>query len=75
MYKIDGEGSVLENDDYLVIGSGEAIATGVLESNKSKKPQDRIIQAIKACADKTLYVNNSIYITSTDLEGNDDIQK
>ena len=75
MYKIDGEGSVLESDDYLVIGSGEAIATGVLESNKGKKPQDRITQAIKACADKTLYVNNSIYITSTDLEGDNDLQK
>lgn len=75
MWKVDSEGSVIESDDYLVIGSGETIATGVLESNKGKSPKERIIQAIKACNENTLYVDGNIYITSTDLEGKDDIHK
>lgn len=68
MYHIDQEGSVLESDDFLVIGSGADVATGVLENNKTKKPEVRIKEAIKACAENTLYVNNDIYITDTKSE-------
>ena len=68
MFAIDGEGCVIEGDDYLVIGSGSDIATGILETNKSKKPEIRIKEAIEACADNTIYVNNTIYITSTEIE-------
>ena len=57
---IDMDGSVTEIDDYLVLGSGEEVAIGVLENNKNKKPKQRIEEAIKACADTTLYVNSKI---------------
>lgn len=57
---IDFDGAVTEIDDYLVLGSGEEVAIGVLENNKSKKPKQRIEEAIQACADTTLYVNNKI---------------
>lgn len=66
MYMIGQDGSVIEGDDYLVIGSGEDIATGVLENNKNKKPETRIKEAITACSDKTLFVNSEILITTTE---------
>ena len=71
MYHIDQEGTVIEANDYLVIGSGSEVAIGVLENNKNKKPQTRIQEAIKACAENTLYVNNEMYITDTTEEVDD----
>ena len=35
-YLIDYDGAVSEIDDYLVLGSGEEVAVGVLENNKTK---------------------------------------
>ena len=66
MYIVDREGTVIEGNDYLVIGSGEDVATGVLENNKNKKPETRIKEAILACSDKTLFVNSEILITTTE---------
>ena len=65
MYEIDQEGTVMESEDYLVIGSGSDVAIGVLENNKSKKPITRIKEAIKACSDRTVYVNDKILIGDT----------
>ena len=59
------DGSVEEIEDYLVIGSGANIAMGVLENNKKKKPKERIIEAIVACNDKTIYVDDNIVIRTT----------
>lgn len=65
MYVVDQDGSVIEGDDYLVIGSGSSVATGVLETNKNKKAKDRIMEAIEACSENTLYVNEHVILTST----------
>lgn len=68
-FKIDHEGAAEEIDDYLVMGSGDEIAIGVLEANKDKRPEERIKEAIKACSDKTLFVNNNIKILNTNKVG------
>ena len=62
---LDPDGAVQELDDYLVIGSGQDIATGVLENNKNKDPRTRITEAILACSDKTVYVDDNITILHT----------
>ena len=59
------DGTVFEIDDYLVTGSGEEIAIGVLENNKGKSAEERIKEAIKSCSDKTIYVDNKVVIKST----------
>lgn len=65
-YLVSGvDGAVLEIDDYLVIGSGTEVAIGVLENNKDKPAEERIREAIKACSDKTLYVDNNVIIRRT----------
>ena len=65
MFIVDQDGSVMGGEDYLVIGSGASVATGVLETNKNKKAKDRILEAIQACSDNTLYVNEHVVLTST----------
>lgn len=64
-FTFDYDGAVMEIDDYLVIGSGQDVAIGVLENNKSKSPKNRIKEAIKACSEKTLYVNDEVQILCT----------
>lgn len=64
-FTIDIDGAIEEINDYLVMGSGAEVAIGVLENNKNKSAKQRIKEAIQACADKTLYVNNDIKILST----------
>ena len=59
------DGSVEEIEDYLVVGSGAEIAMGVLENNKDKTPEERIKEAIKACNDKTVYIDNNVVIKRT----------
>ena len=65
-YFISGtDGAVIEIDDYLVAGSGSEVAIGVLENNKGKPAEERIREAIKACAEKTIYVDNNVVIRRT----------
>lgn len=64
-FSIDSYGCVEEIDDFLVIGSGYETAYAVLSQNKSKSPEDRIREAIKACSENTLYVNNNVIIKRT----------
>lgn len=70
---IDNFGGVIPVDDYCAIGSGEEVAIGVLEATRNNKEmsiQDRILAAINACADKTIYVNDAadILYTAEDIE-------
>ena len=69
-FSIDGYGCVFEIDDFLVIGSGFETAQAVLLNNKHKKATTRIKEAIKACAEKTLYIDNDIVFKSTTGETN-----
>ena len=72
-FVIDSSGGVIPIEDYCAIGSGEEVAIGVLEAtrdNKEMSVQDRILAAINACADKTVYVNDAadILYTAEDIE-------
>jgi ATP-dependent protease HslVU (ClpYQ) peptidase subunit len=51
--------------DYLVIGCGDQIATGILENNKNKTAEERIREVIKSCADKSNGIDNNIVIKNT----------
>lgn len=64
-YQISQEGSVRTIDDFLVIGSGAEIATGVLDNNKNKPPEERIIEAISTCNTNTLYIDNNVVLFYT----------
>lgn len=64
-YHISQEGCVRIIDDYLVIGSGSDIATGVLDSNYSKPPEERIVEAISCCNKNTLYIDNNVILFYT----------
>lgn len=52
--------SVLEVDEYDVIGSGAEVALGVLNTTSDEPVEGRITQAIQAAADNTLYVGGDI---------------
>lgn len=64
-YQISQEGCVRTIDDYLVIGSGSDIATGVLDNNTNKPPETRIIEAITTCNKNTLYIDNNVILSYT----------
>lgn len=64
-FSIDSDGCVTEIEDFLVIGSGTETAQAVLMSNRNKKPEERIKEAIQACSEKTLYVDNEVVIKRT----------
>lgn len=66
MWLVDGDGGVMEGDEYIVIGSGEEVAIGSLEATKTDLPKVRIEKAIKACSENTLYVNNKIDILTSE---------
>lgn len=57
--------SVTEIDDYLAIGSGSDVAKGVLFATKDKGPFERIITAIDAAADMTLFVDDGVDVLVT----------
>lgn len=57
--------SVLEVDEYDVIGSGAEVALGVLNTTNDELVESRITQAIQAAADNTLYVGGDIDILHT----------
>lgn len=65
MWMIWCDGSVIEGDDYLVIGSGAEMAIGSLECTKDKPPLDRIKLAIKTCGENTIYINKKVDVIST----------
>ena len=52
-------------DDYLVIGCGDQIAIGILKNNKSKTAEERIMEVIKSCADKSNGIDNNVVIKKT----------
>lgn len=57
--------SVSEIEDTLAIGSGSEIAKGVLYATKDKSPFDRIITAIEAAAEYTLFVDDNVDLFAT----------
>jgi ATP-dependent protease HslVU (ClpYQ) peptidase subunit len=67
LFIISNEGSVIEIDDCIAIGSGEGEAIGsLLTTNTDDNPIERIIKAIKSSVAHDIYVNYPIIITDTD---------
>lgn len=57
--------SVAEITDYLAIGSGAEVARGALYATADKNVFDRIVTAIDAAAEITLYVDNDLDVLTT----------
>ena len=66
LYAIHRDGSVIEIDDYVAIGSGKNEAIGSLLSTEGQTPERRIIQAIKASAANDIYVDYPIILVDTE---------
>ena len=64
--------SVTEIDNYFAIGSGSDVASGALFATKEKNPFERIVTAIDAAAETTLFVDNGIDLLVTDFKDKDD---
>ena len=65
LYNIHSDGSVIEIEDYIAIGSGKNEAIGNLLSTEKEDPYVRIIKAIKASATTDIYVDYPIILSST----------
>lgn len=66
--------SVTELGDYLAIGSGSDVAKGALFATKDKNPFERIVTAIDAAADTTLFVDDGIDLLATGSHKDDEEQ-
>ena len=66
LFSINGDGCVLEIDDYVAIGSGEDQAIGSLLSTENDEPKARIVKAIKASAASDIYVDYPIVLTDSE---------
>ena len=65
LYQIHNDGSVIEVDDYVAIGSGRNEAIGSLLSTENDEPRNRIIKAIKSSAASDIYVDYPIVLVDT----------
>ena len=66
--------SVTELDSYLAIGSGSDVAKGALFATKNKNPFERIVTAIDAAAESTLFVDDGIDLLATAAHEDDESQ-
>ena len=66
LFYISSNGTVIEIDDYVAIGSGECEAIGSLLSTEGEKCEERIKKAIKASAASDIYVDYPIVIADTE---------
>jgi ATP-dependent protease HslVU (ClpYQ) peptidase subunit len=67
LFLIGSDGSVLEIDDCVAIGSGESEAIGsLITTEKEQNPVTRIVKAIKSSAAHDIYVDYPIIITDTE---------
>ena len=63
--------SVTEIGDYLAIGSGSDVARGALFATKKHNPFERIVTAIDAAAESTLFVDDGIDLLATGAHDGD----
>lgn len=66
LFLIGSDGSVIEIDDCVAIGSGKNEAIGSLLSTDGEDPVQRIIKAIKASAANDIYVDYPIILIDTE---------
>ena len=65
LFLLNYDGSVIEIDDYIAIGSGKSQAIGSLLCTEGLDPINRIIKAIKASAANDIYVDYPIVVSDT----------
>lgn len=65
LFLINDDGSVLEIEDYAVIGSGRDQALGSLLVTEDEDPRQRIVKAIKCSAATDIYVDYPIVLLDT----------
>lgn len=63
--------SVSELTEYFAIGSGSDVAKGALFATKKHNPFERIVTAIDAAAESTLFVDDGIDLLATDYKETD----
>lgn len=68
LYMIHNDGSVIEIDDCVAIGSGKNEAIGSLLSTENEEPRTRIIRAIKSSASSDIYVDYPIILINTNSQ-------
>lgn len=66
--------SVTELGEYLAIGSGSDVAKGALFATKKQNPFERIVTAIDAAAESTLFVDDGIDLLVTAPHKDDENQ-
>ena len=65
LYKIHGDGSVIEYDEFTATGSGQDLALGVLNNGTSENKRELVINAVKSACSTDLYVNYPIIVMDT----------
>ena len=66
--------SVIELNNYFAIGPGSDVAKGALYATEDKNPFERIVTAIDAAADTTLFVDHGIDLLATASHPDDNEQ-
>lgn len=75
---IDHDFSVMEVDDFAAIGAPSEFALGayeVISEDTKMSDKDKAIKVIKACINKTIYVDYPIYIASTEDKSFEKVEK
>ena len=66
--------SVSELEEYFAIGSGSDVAKGALFATKKQNPFERIVTAIDAASESTLFVDDGIDLLVTDEHDGDGLK-
>lgn len=66
-FKISEDLTVTPIEEFLVIGCGDEVATGILAINSDKPVEKRIEEAIKICAENIYGIDNNIIIKYTNI--------
>lgn len=65
IYTIDGDGCVVEHDDFCAIGSGYKLAYGSFNTSEEMDNQEILVNAVKSACMTDLYVNYPIILMNT----------
>lgn len=75
IYSIEGNGGVIEHDDYCVLGSGEDYALGYITQADVEDKKELLVSSIKSSCQSNLYVSYPIVIMNTKDEKVEIIEK
>jgi ATP-dependent protease HslVU (ClpYQ) peptidase subunit len=66
IFEIEGNGGVIQCNEYSILGSGEANSIGYMNMVKSEDKKQMVIDAIKSSCKSNLYVNLPIVVMNTE---------